>query len=337
MKSIRLPEALRLITRGIVNFITGKPLAVSCEVTHSCTGGCKHCDKGGLKKEANLMQPEDYRLYQSALKPMVVQMSGGEPLLRKDITDIARAIKKPNSVPYLILVTNGKLLTVEKYQALREVGVNQFSISLDFPNSLHDDFRGSPGLYAHLESLIPELVSLGNEDIILNTAITRDNLPYILDNYRKACQWGVNISYSAYTPLRTGSMEHYISSTGELEELRASIAELIRLKSRDGRVVNPEWTLWGTYQYFKNGTIPECKAGVRFLVVTPNGQIQPCSMHKRTYSTRKEMLRAFLPTNTCGECYVAIRAYLNHSFGKLLWDNFSFLVLSKGKDEKPTC
>ena len=337
MKSIRLPEALRLISRGTVNFISGKPLVVSYEVTHSCTGGCQHCDKGGIKEEANLMQPEDYRIYQSNLKPMAVQMSGGEPLLRKDIIDISRAIKEPNSLPYLILVTNGKILTVEKYQALREVGVNQFSISLDFPNSAHDDFRGSPGLYAHLESLIPELVSLGNYDIALNTAITRDNLPYILDNYKKACQWGVDISYSAYTPLRTGNMEHYISSPAELEELRASIAELIRLKRRNGRVVNPEWTLWGTYQYFKNGTIPGCKAGVRFLVVTPDGRIQPCSMHKRTYSTREEMLQAFLPTNTCGECYVAIRAYLNQSFWKLLWDNFSSLALSRGGDEKPPC
>lgn len=336
MRSVKLPEALRLINRGTVNFIIGKPLAVSYEVTHSCTGGCKHCDKGGLKKEANLMQPEDYRLYQSTLKPMVVQMSGGEPLLRKDIIEIARAIKKPNGLPYLILVTNGKLLTVEKYQALREVGVNQFSISLDFSNSLHDDFRGSPGLYAHLESLVPELASLGNNDIVLNTAITRDNLHYILNNYRKACQWGVDISYSAYTPLRTGSMEHFISSPEELEELRSSIAQLISLK-KNGRVLNYEWTLWGTYQYFENGTVPGCKAGRRFLVVTPDGQIQPCSMHKRTYSTRKEMLRAFLPTNTCGECYVAIRAYLNQSFWKLLWDNFSSLVLSRGKDEKPSC
>jgi len=336
MRSVKLPEALRLINRGTVNFIIGKPLAVSYEVTHSCTGGCKHCDKGGLKKEANLMQPEDYRLYQSTLKPMVVQMSGGEPLLRKDIIEIARAIKEPNGLPYLILVTNGKLLTVEKYQAMREVGVNQFSISLDFSNSLHDDFRGSPGLYAHLESLVPELASLGNNDIVLNTAITRDNLHYILNNYRKACQWGVDISYSAYTPLRTGSMEHFISSPEELEELRSSIAQLISLK-KNGRVLNYEWTLWGTYQYFKNGTVPGCKAGRRFLVVTPDGQIQPCSMHKRTYSARKEMLRAFLPTNTCGECYVAIRAYLNQSFWKLLWDNFSSLVLSRGKDEKPPC
>lgn len=283
------------------------------------------------------MQPEDYMIYQSALKPIVVQMSGGEPLLRKDITEIARAIKQPNGLPLLILVTNAKLLTIEKYQALREVGVNQFSISLDFPNALHDDFRGSPGLYAHLESLIPELASLGNDDIVLNTAITHDNLHYILDNYRKACQWGVNMSYSAYTPLRTGSMEHYISSQEELEELRASIAELIRLKRKDGRLVNPDWTLLGTYQYFKNGTVPGCMAGRRFLVVTPNGQIQPCSMHKRTYQTRKEMLRAFLPTNTCGECYVAIRAYLNQSFWKLLWDNVSSRVLSRGKDERPPC
>ena len=68
-------------------------------------------------------------------------------------------MKEPSGLPYTILVTNGRLLTEEKYLALRALGMNQFSISLDFPDSSHDDFRHSPGLYAHLEKLVPALAA----------------------------------------------------------------------------------------------------------------------------------------------------------------------------------
>jgi len=50
---------------------------------------------------------------------MAVQLSGGEPLLRKDLEDIVRAVKEPSGLPYTILVTNGRLFTEEKYLALR--------------------------------------------------------------------------------------------------------------------------------------------------------------------------------------------------------------------------
>ena len=45
--------------------------------------------------------------------------------------------------------------------SLRCAGVDQFSVSLDFPDQRHDDFRVYPGLYRHLEDLIPRLAKLG--------------------------------------------------------------------------------------------------------------------------------------------------------------------------------
>jgi MoaA/NifB/PqqE/SkfB family radical SAM enzyme len=319
-----------MIGRGTRSFCIDRPLAVSFELTHSCTAHCKHCDKGGIKPDpAGLLRAEDYAKLRRELKPMVVQLSGGEPLLRKDLHEIIRAVKEPSGLPYTILVTNGRLLTEEKYLAVRELGVNQISISLDFPDSRHDDFRGSPGLYAHLEKLVPALARHGHDDVALNTAITRENMPTLVAIYERAKEWGVSISYSAYTPLRTGSMEHYIQSPEDLALLRKKLDELLRLKAGNGRIANSPWTLSGIHDFFRDGTVPGCKAGQRFMVVTPTGGLQPCSMFAKTYGSQKEILREFVPKNQCGGCYVSIRSYLDASFWTLLKDNVSSRVVSR--------
>ncbi len=335
MKAIPFKRAARMISRGTWSFLTDRPLVVSFEVTHSCTADCRHCDKGGIKPEpAGLLQAADYRRLRAELKPMAVQLSGGEPLLRKDLEDIVRAVKEPSGLPYTILVTNGRLFTEEKYLALRALGVNQFSISLDFPDERHDGFRRSPGLYAHLSKLVPTLAAQGFDDVALNTAITRENLASLRAIYERAQQWGVSISYSAYTPLRTHSMDHYIQSADELALLRRTLDDLLALKAQNGRIANSSWTLSGIHDFFQRGTIPGCKAGRRFMVVTPTGGLRACSMFDETYASHKEILKEWVPNNDCGGCYVSIRSYLDASFWTLLKDNLSNRVFNGNKSAK---
>ena len=330
MPTIPFVRAARMVARGTWSFITERPLVVSFEVTHSCTANCRHCDKGGIKPDPpGLLHAEDYARLRAQFKPLAVQLSGGEPLLRKDIEEIVRAIKEPSGLPYLILVTNGRLFTEEKYLALRGLGVNQFSISMDFPDERHDEFRRSPGLFNHLSELVPKLGRHGFGDVVLNTAITLENLPTLRTGYEKARQWGVQISYSAYTPLRTGSLDHYIHSPEELELLRRTIDELLELRAKNGHITNSPWTLSGTYDFYKTGNIPGCQAGRRFLVVTPDGGLRPCSMFEPTYPSQKDILKEFVAKNECGGCYVSIRAYLDASFWTLLKDNVRTRVLRR--------
>jgi MoaA/NifB/PqqE/SkfB family radical SAM enzyme len=318
-------EAMRVAKRGFQNNFAQRPLVVSFEVTHSCTANCQHCDKGGFTQEDNLLQPEDYSKLVSEFRPLFVQISGGEPLLREDASDIVRAIKRPNGFPRVIFVTNASLLNAENYLELNEAGVDQFSVSLDFPNEKHDEFRRCPGLYAHLEKTIPHLAKFGYNNIAMNTAITSQNLPYLRTLADKAEEWKVDISYSAYSILRTGNKEHFISSEEGLEILRQTIQELIKLKGEKGHILNPPSILLKTYQFFKDGYIPNCRAGQRFLVVRPDGKLNPCSMYpQQQYTNQAEILADFSAHNQCGKCYVAIRAYSDKSVGALLKDSISF-------------
>ena len=106
MRKVPLVESLRIIGRGSLNWIAERPIVVSFEVTDACTCYCKHCDHGGPKDDSRNLKPADYRRYMEALRPCVVQVSGGEPLMRDDVVEIVRNIKYDGGMPYTILVSN---------------------------------------------------------------------------------------------------------------------------------------------------------------------------------------------------------------------------------------
>ncbi len=325
MRKVSFLNSLRIIGRGSRNWSAGRPIVVSFEVTDACTCYCKHCDHGGPRDESHNLKPADYRRYMQVLRPCVVQVSGGEPLLRPDVVAIVRNIKSGAGVPYLILVSNWSEMTKEKYLQLRAAGVDQFSVSLDFPDDRHDAFRRHPGLYAHLSDLVPRLAALGHDDIVLNSCITAENLPEINRIADKARAWGVNLCYSSYTAKRTGCRDYSLTTPAQLHLLNQ---ELDRVEARrDGTnwIVNAPSTMDATRRFFEQGDMPGCKAGYRFLVVTSDGWLQPCSMVFQRYRLEEHarMVREFTATNSCGECYVSVRSYLDKTFPQLLWENVS--------------
>jgi MoaA/NifB/PqqE/SkfB family radical SAM enzyme len=325
LRKVPFTESLRIIARGVGNWFAERPIVVSFEVTDSCTCYCKHCDHGGPRDRSQDLKPSDYKRYVEALRPCVVQVSGGEPLIRADLADVVRNIKLSSGLPYTILVSNWSLMTEERYLELREAGINQFSVSLDFPDERHDDFRGHPGLYAHLSDLIPRVAKLGHDDIVINNCITRPNLPYINAIADKAKEWGVNVSYSAYSPRRTGCRDYFLETPSELVQLETQIGQIEKRMDHSHWVVNSRTTLDATVEYFKRGGTPGCKAGLRFLVVTCQGYLQPCSMHFNRFplERRRELIESFTRANTCDECYVSIRSYLDKSLPRLAYESIS--------------
>jgi len=330
MKRTPFMQSCLVIGQFAANWFARRPLVVSFEVTNACTCNCRHCDHGGPVAEPERIGPDDIRRWTKVLRPGGIQISGGEPLMRADIVACVRAAQRPGGLPYTVFVSNWSLMTEEKYWALRAAGADQFSVSLDFPDERHDAFRRHPGLFARLSEVVPAIAALGFDDIVLNTAITRENYVHIDDICELAERWGVNVSFSAYSPRRTGDLSLMITAPDELAELRRQFDRVIARKDRDaaGRIVNSCTTLEETYEYFVRGGMPNCAAGLRFVVVTADGYLQPCSMQFCRYLEHRQMAADFAASNKCDECYVAIRSYLDKSFWQLLRENvrdhFSF-------------
>ena len=321
---MKTSESIRLGLRSLYNRTKGWPVCLSFEVTHSCCADCVHCDKGGIKTEPRLMAPADYRRYSEEIQPGVCQLSGGEPLLREDLVDIVEAVKRSNRLPFVILVSNWWLMTEEKYLALNRAGVSMFSISLDFPDQRHDDFRALPGLYAHMGEIIPYLVKKhGRGNIVLNSALTHANFAEIPGLVAKAAEWGIQISFSAYSPLRTGDRSLCITASEDLALLRRHMDFLKQCRRTSSVVMNSDHILDQTYRFFAEGGMKGCQAGRRFMVVRPDGLFNACSMFPELqYTSRKQAVKGFKPTReSCKECYVAIRAGTERGLFRLLVDN----------------
>jgi MoaA/NifB/PqqE/SkfB family radical SAM enzyme len=332
MRKVPLSESLKIIARGSQNWIAQRPIVVSFEVTDACTCYCRHCDHGGPKDESRNLKPADYKRYMDVLNPCVVQVSGGEPLMRTDLEDVVRNIKQDSGLPYIILVSSWSLMSEQRYLGLRKAGVDQFSVSLDFPDNRHDDFRCYPGLYDHLDDVIPKCASHGYDDIVLNTCITSANLEEINGAADQAQKWGVNICYSAYSARRTGNREYFPGAPEQLTILNEQLNRVEARRNGSNYIVSAPTTLAATREYFERGGAPGCKAGLRFLVVTADGHLQPCSMQFRKYALDQQpkMIEEFTKHNTCDECYVAIRSNLDKTFPQLLWENVTHYLSFKG-------
>jgi MoaA/NifB/PqqE/SkfB family radical SAM enzyme len=326
-------ETFKIGARSLWNRTRGWPICLSFEVTHSCVADCVHCDKGGVKQETDLMSVTDYRRYSQTLKPGLCQMSGGEPLMRADLEDIIRAVKRPGGLPMVVCVSNFWLMTEERYLSLNEAGVSLFSISLDFPDERHDDFRSLPGLFAKMSELIPHLVrTYGRENIVLNSALTHSNFAEIPGLVAKAEEWGTKISFSAYSSLRTGDLSLCIDAPDDLALLRHHIDYLKEHKRRSASILNSDYILDQTYRFFAEGGMKGCQAGRRFLVVRPDGLINACSMFPdKRYGSRKEAFEGFKTTRErCDQCYVAIRAGTERSLVRLLRENIGLTSSTPG-------
>ncbi|MBI4877246.1 MAG: radical SAM protein [Acidobacteria bacterium] len=319
MRKVPLVESLRIIGRGTANWFAERPLVVSFEVTDACTCYCKHCDHGGPRDESRNLKPAGYRQYVQALNPCVVQVSGGEPLMRPDLVEIVRNIRQDSGLPYTILVSNWSEMTEARYLELMEAGIGQFSVSLDFPDDRHDVFRGYPGLYDHISHIIPKLAKLGHDNIVLNSCITSENVGEINAMGDKAREWGVNMCYSAYSARRTGCRDYFLNTPEQLATLNRELDRVESRRDASNWIVNATSTLNHTREYFANRGMPGCKAGMRFLVVTADGMLQPCSMQFKRYplEERERMIAEFTRSNECDECYVSIRSYLDKSLPRL--------------------
>jgi len=316
-------RTISLAKRGVRNYFTKRPFCVSFEVTRNCNAKCKHCHLGGTREEVRAT-PQKYGKICAEIKPVVAQVSGGEPLLRRDLEEIIEALRNQNGAPYIVVTTNGVLLNKERYSRLREAGVDEFSLSFDYPDERHDDFRGVPGLFKRIEALIEGLKSIDDKGITLSCVVQSDNFREIIRMVELARDWNVSINFSTYTPLRTND-KSYMLSHQELEELRDIIKRLSDLKKRSKNIYTSDFVFKRMIEFFENEKVPDCRAGRRFLVVNPDGSLSPCGLIIEKYSSQKEMRAEFKKNNHCEYCYTSIRANSEKPTKYLIKDNIKSL------------
>lgn len=124
------------------------PMTVMIAVTARCQCDCAHCSASGMPSGAELTAEEIKGVINSAcaMGSPKIGFTGGEPLLRGDITGlVAHAARLGLSVS---IDTNGILLDEKMARELKGAGISNINVSLDSPDARrHDRLRNSPGCY----------------------------------------------------------------------------------------------------------------------------------------------------------------------------------------------
>jgi 12,18-didecarboxysiroheme deacetylase len=133
----------------LLQFSRDKKPVVVWNMTRRCNLKCMHCysSSKNIPYRNELTTDEAKAMIRdlAAFGSPVILFSGGEPLMRKDLPDLARyAIDQGMRA---VISTNGTLITAEKAAVFREIGLSYVGVSLDGMKATHDRFRGKDGAF----------------------------------------------------------------------------------------------------------------------------------------------------------------------------------------------
>lgn len=292
--------------RGVVRYadilLNDRPVLVNMEVIKSCNATCHFCVCWKMEAGPRL---RDYGPVIAKLKPIVVSINGGEPLLRTDICDIIRQVK-PHAI-YTAIITNAGLLTLEKTKKLIDAGLDQLTISLDYLDERHNQVRGIPNLTEHILNLVPKILGTGFSNIVFNTIIMNSNLDCVVTIAKKTHELGIKSSFSAYSSNKANNDTEVIETSEQQIKLKNVILELKNLKQKNQNILSSEYFFDHVPVYFEHQAIGGCKAGQRWVTVTPDGYIQPCSETPRVCHYTEWSPDKFGDID-CDVCWYACRA-----------------------------
>ena len=150
-----------------------------------CNLACKHCYSisGDVDFPGELSTAEVFRVMDDlkAFRVPVLILSGGEPLMRRDIFDISARAKAMRF--YVGLSTNGTLIDGALADRIHDAGYDYVGISLDGIGATHDRFRRKDGAYAAALAGLRLLRDRGVK-VGVRFTMTEDNaaeLPALLD------------------------------------------------------------------------------------------------------------------------------------------------------------
>lgn len=281
-----------------------RPVLVHFEVTLRCNAHCSFCDY--WKTEATARDEELASFADAArfFSPMLVTFTGGEPTMRRDLEDLVAAVDRAISVKYTTLITHGAMLTPERAVSLRQAGIHQFSISLDYLDERHDRARGIPGLTRKIFAAVPAMRARGVDNIRFNTVIKNDNIDQIMPMVRRAQELGAGVNLSVYTDAKNGNGE-YLLREDQFAAIDALVAELLAFKRRRrGVITNSDYYLERIPRYLRGELREPCRSGMRTIHIDPTGHVKRCPDFPTDFHWRD--FKRYEPID-CNACYYACR------------------------------
>lgn len=264
------------------------PRLVAWEITKRCKMGCVYC-RASASATAYPGELSTQKCIQiideiSLSGPCVLILSGGDPLLREDVFEIAKyaTFKKLK----VVMAVNPDTLNEDKLEQIEESGVRRISISLDGAEpKVHDELRGVPGAFSRAKKAMELTASMGVE-FQINTTVGRYNyhqIPRIMD---VAVKMGAK-SFHPFFLVPTGRGENLRDeeiSPLDYEHILTYLAQNLEKFPLEIKATCAPHYYRILHQQGKLRTKDEksapratgCLGGISFCFISNVGEVQPC-------------------------------------------------------------
>ncbi len=197
---------------------------VAWETTRNCNLSCIHCrasaTKGPYTDELNTKTSLQLLDQIAEVGQPIIILTGGEPLLRPDIFEIARY--GTDKGMRMVMAPNGTLITKESAQKMADAGIKRISISLDgATKESHDSFRGVDGAFDSALRGIGLAKDAGIE-FQINTTITKTNLDEIPKIQELAVNLGA-VAHHIFLLVPTGRGKYILDQAISSEEYERTL------------------------------------------------------------------------------------------------------------------
>jgi AdoMet-dependent heme synthase len=305
------------------------PYLIALNLTERCNLSCDHCylDAKVLKEGSvdELKTPELKKVIGdiAILNPeAMVVLTGGEPLLRSDIEELA---SHATALGLMVVVgSNGLLLTPQRIERLKAAGVAGIGLSIDsLDPATHDAFRGRKGAWSKTMSSIDACVTAGMafqihfsvtdntaDEIDDMVAFARDSGAMVLNVFFMVCT-GRGEKYSDISPQKYEQVLHRVAVAARKEKRLMVRAKCAPHFKRIAMEIDPDWAITSAHGYDAGG----CIAATRYARITPGGNVTACpymetsvgSVRERSFGdiwNNAPMLKALRAPKLEGRCGV---------------------------------
>ena len=271
-----------------------RPHVVAWESTRACNLACRHCRASAQTEPA----PDELTTAQikaviddiAAFARPVFIISGGEPLMRADIFEVARYGRERGL--RVVMSPNGTLITSRVARQMAEAGIARISVSIDGSCAeRHDAVRGVPGAFDAAMAGLAYAREAG-VGFQLNTSVMRqtlDDLPAVLELARRlgAEAWhifmlvptGRGQAADEVTPAEYERTLNWIYDTARSSPLPIRVTcgphymRVVAVRSGGGGL--PAANCGGGYERMGRAT-RGCLAGNGYCFISYQGEVFPC-------------------------------------------------------------
>ena len=290
----RITRHARLTMRARAHRPRETPPFLIVFINSICNLSCEHCFYWkDLNKRNDLTFEEFERLSKELGKIEVLNLSGGEPFIRRDFAEICSLFIRNNGVKQIYVPTNGFFTekteaAVRKLLENKELALFVAELSLDGMPEYHNRFRGSPKSFENAMATYDMLARLQQEDprvrIHSNTVAMSENMEEIRQLAIHLHQRCPQMEHQNLAVIR-GDRKNP-SLTGPALDAYADLYRHItdvwrdREVGRFGNSVEP-MLQWAKLQTMRTETqfVP-CKAGILSGVIYANGDVSVCETHQ---------------------------------------------------------